>query len=1173
MSTPDPNSTLDKRIDETCKLVRQVDLTLAVLVLLSLVFGVLLLAVLADHWLFADGFSVGRRIVIFLGLVGAVGFYSYRRIAPLFLRPINPVYAAKVLEEAGPSLKNSLVNWLLLRRERWERDTVQDKLSERMFDGVTRTAAGNVAQIPSERAVDLRGVARWGIILTVIFLLFVAYGVFSPKSTVQSLLRFVIPISGLRAPQAIHFEDVQPGNVTLQQGKRVTISAKVTGKTAGHEPVMLVFSSDDGQAVKQSLEMQKNSEGRFEVMFPPGKDGLSSGMEYGLQQGSSRSDKFRIEVRPAAAIEVTKLTYRYPAYTGLAEEIVENSGDIRAVEGTEVKIDVRSNLPLQQIDMFLDGKPVLMKLTDQHEATVAVTLKHKDDDLTAATVRSFSFNALDGEGNTHRSSGVFRMEVLPDMPPVVQWGDTDARLQEVQTFEVPLNETLELPVQAEDPDFGLRYLNFHVASPGKHIRPVELLKSPATGPTKHTGPTKATATFSPITSRLNVGDTAEIWIEAVDTKFPGPHSVETRRIDVKVLEPKKQEEAQKEPEEKTGEKEQQENERQEEKTNETKGDESPAEQNQQQNAGQSGGGQSDADQSDAGQSGEGESGESQQNDSAENDGVGGGGTQSEENNSGEGKPDEPQQGGGNNKNNDDKENGNGGENGQNQADDLVGTGGTSASGDKIDPNTQDGDAMEKILEQMKKEGGEKENDAVGAPAGSEEKSGDAQQDTEQSGGESGGGQQNKGGEESGSGESNSEDGRGDGTSPAGAQNEEDSNKTEENMGGMSGGQEGTQETEKESNQSGGGQGSSEDHSNEKDENSAGTPADQTGASSSGQGSGEPQGNSTEPRDGNLGGAQSESEDVPVDPNVNAPRERDNSLDENSSQRSDRGGDSSDPTESNGTGGAENTTPTQKLASPPANDPQAEPQTGAGQNSDLAGTPSGGSASEQNGSESPQKGQSGGKPSGQSNRQSDAPSAPNGNADGGNHADGNASGNPAKSQQSEPTDQTDAGQNSNLADAPTKDSSTDSVPSGGGGSESQQGKDTPTEDANLEYTEKVTNLVLEYLEDQLKNKPNQALLDSLGWTEEELRAFHRKWKRMSEQAGLSKLTGEEIDHEAAWKEALKSLGLRPTQANSRQQRSATEFEDQGNAAEALRYAPPKSLQKRFLRYNEGIGAGR
>ncbi|MDR1964681.1 MAG: hypothetical protein LBQ50_12955, partial [Planctomycetaceae bacterium] len=142
------------------------------------------------------------------------------------------------------------------------------------------------------------------------------------------------------------------------------------------------------------------------------------------------------------------------------------------------------------------------------------------------------------------------------------------------------------------------------------------------------------------------------------------------------------------------------------------------------------------------------------------------------------------------------------------------------------------------------------------------------------------------------------------------------------------------------------------------------------------------------------------------------------------------------------------------------------------------------------------------------------------------------------------------------------------PSSGGSGRSTSNIETLPEDPNLEYTKKMTNLVLEYLEDQLKEKPSQELLDNLGWTEKELREFHHKWLKMSEQSRRSE--NKTTNDDTKWREAFKSLGLRPGQDRQQLQKSRTGVQDESKATESQRFAPPSAIKERFKRYTEGIG---
>ena len=138
-------------------------------------------------------------------------------------------------------------------------------------------------------------------------------------------------------------------------------------------------------------------------------------------------------------------------------------------------------------------------------------------------------------------------------------------------------------------------------------------------------------------------------------------------------------------------------------------------------------------------------------------------------------------------------------------------------------------------------------------------------------------------------------------------------------------------------------------------------------------------------------------------------------------------------------------------------------------------------------------------------------------------------------------------------------------SGGNGSASgkeRQGEAAAADKANLEYTRKATNLVLNYIDGELKKGPNPKLLDRLGWTEEELRAFHEKWSEMRARSGETPSGGRRYDEE------LLDLGLRPK--GVRLSGRDPSRKSAGSARTADRVAPPADLTDRLREYNDAIG---
>jgi len=1077
-------STVENHIDSTSRLVRKVDLAISLLIIFSLITGGLFLAVIADHWLLKEGLTMTLRLGIFAALFTAAGLYIYWKVVPLWLYPINPVYTADLIERDTPVFKNSLINWLLLRQERLARaDLPENKINDRMFDGVVRTAAAKVQTVPAGHAVDLQRVIWAGAVLAILLVLFVAYAALSPKNPFASLARVMLPFSGIERPQAAQFRNVQPGDTTALQGETLTISAEVVSQSA--DTVYLVFSTDDGQAVQQRIPMSL-PEGKiaFETQFPPGKQGLERGfnssVDYWIAQGESRSKQYRIEVLPAASVEIVSLSYKFPDYTGTPPETIEHGGDIRTLEGTEVTVAVRSTLPLQDIDLVFDDNPanrvrMMVSNTQKTEAKGTFTLK------TSPPRKSFAFRATDIHGNASRRSGIYQIEVIPDQPPRVQWADTAANLSNVAQMDLPLNKTLQLPIQAEDPDFALRYLVFKTDAPGKRIPDVPLISSPSAGPTAHRGQIKKTATFSPEEKRLAVGDTVEIFVEAKDTKLPDANVSETRRIKINVVDPEVQKEDPKQEREKEGEGEsKQDNPKQEGK--DEHGDKNP-----------------NPDDPSKGQPGEEQPSEGQPNEGQGNQ------EQPEKQDPGEGQEQ------------------NGGEKGEGQQ----------------DPNAP-----------------KKEQDKENESNGSNESKGDGQQDPnapkqDQQGATEGGNEQQGGQPDN----SNADNGK---NEPA------------------DGGKQGSE------GQPDGGEQEGRDNAAE---NSSG--GDQQGKGE-GKGGEKTEGKQEQERNSSVNPETQDSDamerivdqmkDEGLFPGVNPflrndnQRMRNDSLDPNSPNRSNQGNDPTNPKESNQPSQGDTQkqpdkqNPDQQPSDQQSPDKQPPDKPSEGNNSE-SGQPEGDTQSETN-EGSPQNGEQ--DKEAQGNEQQQQQQGDSGESQSG---EGGESG---YSEQQSPSGESQPGQPGQEGGAPgqqqgnpqdnTAQGNNSGVPGGTGGGGGAEIK-TAVDDPNLEYANKVTNLVLDYLESQLQDKPSDELLNRLGWSEDQLRQFYDKWQKMSQD---SKLPPQREDGKDAWKEALQSIGLLPNPQRHLLQNSRTRVRDTTRPTETQRYEPPAALKGRARTYNEGIG---
>lgn len=123
---------------------------------------------------------------------------------------------------------------------------------------------------------------------------------------------------------------------------------------------------------------------------------------------------------------------------------------------------------------------------------------------------------------------------------------------------------------------------------------------------------------------------------------------------------------------------------------------------------------------------------------------------------------------------------------------------------------------------------------------------------------------------------------------------------------------------------------------------------------------------------------------------------------------------------------------------------------------------------------------------------------------------------------------------------------------------------PGDAANLEFSRRATDMVLEQLRDQQEH-PDRELLDKLGWSPEQLRAFVERWQKLKQHAQEDAGGQRELD------ESLRGLGLAPSVDTRRRGGTRTDavrgLQESGNQS-----APPASYRDQFRAFKKGAARG-
>ena len=168
-------------------------------------------------------------------------------------------------------------------------------------------------------------------------------------------------VDGLTPPQQLA---VEPGDEIVRRGASLRVVATPEGFSP--DKAMLVTSIAGGEWREVPMR-QRN--GQFERSLFSVREPVS----YYIRAGAVRSETFSVDVVDLPDIDSLRLTYHYPDWTGREPEVVEPGGDVRAVIGTRVDIDIIADGPIPNAVLIAtDVAEPMPMAADPARATLAV---------------------------------------------------------------------------------------------------------------------------------------------------------------------------------------------------------------------------------------------------------------------------------------------------------------------------------------------------------------------------------------------------------------------------------------------------------------------------------------------------------------------------------------------------------------------------------------------------------------------------------------------------------------------------------------------------------------------------------------------------------------------------------------------------------------------------------
>ncbi len=254
---------------------------------------------------------------------------------------------------------------------------------------------------------------------------------------------------------------VTPGNAVVRRHADQMVSALPTGLRSPSVKLYARYqSSPKWEEVAMLPKAAGSFAGGYEFLFA----GLPENVEYYVTAGAMTSKHFNIRVTDLPAVTKIRVTYHYPAWTGMPAEVEERGGDLRAVTGTQADLDITTDRPLPGGQILLD--------TSQQNQGQQIQLSGGQNNVYHGTVK------MDKDGVYHvagveqgqpvRVSEDFFIEARKANPPQI------ALARPGHDYHASPIEEITVAAKATD-EYGLHDLALHYSVNGGAETTVDLL--------------------------------------------------------------------------------------------------------------------------------------------------------------------------------------------------------------------------------------------------------------------------------------------------------------------------------------------------------------------------------------------------------------------------------------------------------------------------------------------------------------------------------------------------------------------------------------------------------------------------------------------------------------------------------------------------------------------------
>ena len=427
----------------------------------------LALAMFVDWWL---DLAWGVRLLVLLAQAGVAAHLIIRFVARPLIHPPDDDEMALMVEKARSVFRSRLIAAVQLTRP----GAIAPGASVAMAGALVEETEAIAAPMDFNAVVQTDKLKRLGALAGTVTILGVVGLMFGGAVAAELLKRVFLSTTPVPRKTRVNVLD---GNKVIGRGDSIRLEAWVAGVIPGSGKLEI---KQPGRRMQEfNLEQDRENRRRFGRTIENVQDSFS----YLFHLNDGESPAYRVKTIPRPTILSMECGQEFPAYTRLPP-VKRSLGDLSLLAGSRLRIKAvatktlktaairfvgmaaasRTQPPSTSVASFNGERAVVRSdaALDAPVETISLTITGKNATellgsfvVPAKGLAGFSVQMLDTEGMESRDSAVYRIDTIPDKPPVIRITYPD-RKEELLTRQA----TLPVAFDASD-DFAIAKLSLH----------------------------------------------------------------------------------------------------------------------------------------------------------------------------------------------------------------------------------------------------------------------------------------------------------------------------------------------------------------------------------------------------------------------------------------------------------------------------------------------------------------------------------------------------------------------------------------------------------------------------------------------------------------------------------------------------------------------------------------